>query len=110
MLKLNKVNPLKKYPIPMNTQNKRGPSASSKHQGLHLTGQRMLITLSGSVKIIILLLFLSSCGSFKVNGIPVKASHRKVMTRKDSFIMGASAFAGFTLGIHFKEDIKKLKR
>ena len=93
----------------MNT-NKKGHQFPAGISSPHLTYQRMLITLTGSLKIAILLLFLSSCGSMKINGIEVKGSHRKAMSGKDKAIIGFSALAGFALGTHFKEDIKKIKR
>lgn len=56
---------------------------------------------------ILLLVVFCSCSSMKINGIDVSKKHRKVMSDRDKRIYVATAIAGFAIGTHFKDKLKK---
>jgi hypothetical protein len=86
----------------------KGRPSPSEISGPILTYQRMLITLKGSIKILILCVLLSACGApLKINGVQVKQKHRKVQDARWLAFVGV---VGYAVGLHYKEDLKKLRK
>lgn len=50
------------------------------------------------MKYVLILVLFSSCSTLKINGIPVKNSHKKVVSNKEIALIGVSIIGGYYIG------------